>query len=156
MVSTVCVACEARKHLLYACQKFKLLPHNQMVSLLKSNDLCMNCMNAGHFVRQCPSSQRGCKCQKAPPRSPTCTSGEHIFPPEHKTQCSVVYFRNERFQSDLNCFVTCCSVWPQVPSCTTDDVTCKLLPLMALPRKQEGYLTPPPLPLSYLSIWLSA
>ena len=63
-VSAMCVACEVGKHPLYACQKFKLLPHDQMVSILKNHDLCMNCLNAGHFVRQCPSSQRCRKCQK--------------------------------------------------------------------------------------------
>ena len=42
----------------------KLLPHDKKVSLLKSNDLCMNCLNAGHFVRPCPSLPWCCKCQR--------------------------------------------------------------------------------------------
>ena len=59
-----CVACETEKHPLYACTKFKSMPHAEKVSTLKSNDLCMNCLGSGHFVRQCKSVHRCKRCQK--------------------------------------------------------------------------------------------
>lgn len=61
----VCVACKADKHPLHACPKFKSFPHSKMLSTLKSNNLCMNCLKAGHFVRDCQSSHRCRKCQKS-------------------------------------------------------------------------------------------
>ena len=33
-----------------------------MVSLLKANNLCLNCFKSGHFVRQCPSIHRCRRC----------------------------------------------------------------------------------------------
>ena len=59
-----CVVCKAGKHHLYACQKFKLLSHNQKIAVLKDGGICMNCFRPGHFVKQCPSPQRCRRCQK--------------------------------------------------------------------------------------------
>lgn len=60
----VCVVCKSDKHPLYACRKFKSFPHDKMVSTLKHNNLCLNCMKPGHFVRNCQSSHRCRRCQK--------------------------------------------------------------------------------------------
>ena len=59
-----CVACKANKHPLYACTKFKSMSHDQKVSTLKANDLCLNCLGPGHFVKQCKSLHRCKKCQR--------------------------------------------------------------------------------------------
>ena len=64
MVSTTCIACGTVKHPLRTCHKFQSLPHKQMVSLLKSNNLCLNSLKPGHFVKACSSSQRCQRCQE--------------------------------------------------------------------------------------------
>ena len=46
------------------CPKFKLMPHDEMVSTLKGNHMCLNCFGLGHGVRQCKSSYKCKKCQK--------------------------------------------------------------------------------------------
>ena len=62
--TSLCLACKTEKHPLYACTKFKSMPHDKKVATLKMNDLCMNCLGSGHFVRQCKSLHRCKKCQK--------------------------------------------------------------------------------------------
>ena len=62
--SGICILCKSDKHPLYTCTKFKALPHDKMVSTLKSNGLCLNCLRSGHFVRDCTSVHRCKKCQK--------------------------------------------------------------------------------------------
>ena len=64
MVSNQCVVCQNEKHPLYVCPKFKSLSHDQKTSLLKDNNLCVNCLSGRHFVRQCKSMQKCHKCQK--------------------------------------------------------------------------------------------
>ena len=59
-----CIACKADKHPLYACTKFKSMPHDQKVSTLKANNLCLNCLGPGHFVKQCKSLHRCKRCQR--------------------------------------------------------------------------------------------
>ena len=49
---------------MYACTKFKSMPHDQKVSTLKANGLCLNCLGPGHFVKQCKSSHRCKRCQR--------------------------------------------------------------------------------------------
>ena len=44
-LSTKCSLCDADKHPLYACPKFKSLPHESKLSVLKSNKLCSNCLS---------------------------------------------------------------------------------------------------------------
>ena len=45
------VICKFHKHPLYVC--LQSLPHNEMVSTLKSHHLCINCLRPGHFVKEC-------------------------------------------------------------------------------------------------------
>ncbi len=59
-----CVSCKIEKHPLYMCTKFKALPHTGKMSILKANELCINCLRPGHFVRQCRSIHRCKVCQK--------------------------------------------------------------------------------------------
>ena len=59
-----CILCNVDKHPLYACSRFKALNHEQMVSTLKSHNLCLNCLQPGHFVRQCKSLHRCKVCQR--------------------------------------------------------------------------------------------
>ena len=59
-----CIACKKEKHPPYACPKFRALGHDDMASLLKANNLCLNCMRPGHYVRECTSYNRCKHCQK--------------------------------------------------------------------------------------------
>ena len=59
-----CVLCKTDRHPLYLCQQFKTLPHDKMISTLKSNNICLNCLRPGHFLKQCKSLNRCRKCQK--------------------------------------------------------------------------------------------
>ena len=59
-----CILCGTDKHPLYVCTTFKSLPHEKMLSTLKDNNLCLNCLKPGHFVRECKSLHRCHKCQK--------------------------------------------------------------------------------------------
>ena len=63
-INDICVICKPNKHPLYACRQFKSLSHDQMVSILKDNNLCMNCLRPDHFVIHCTSNQMCRKCQK--------------------------------------------------------------------------------------------
>ena len=60
-----CVACKTTKHPLYHCSTFCSLTHDEMTSLLKSNNLCLNCFKSGHFVRQSPSLHWCQRCHGA-------------------------------------------------------------------------------------------
>ena len=55
-----CAVCKTETHPLYICAKFKSLPHDEKVSVLKTNNLCSNCLTRGHFKRQCKSVHK-CK-----------------------------------------------------------------------------------------------
>ena len=57
-----CIACKATKHPLHQCSTFRSLPHDEMMSLLRSNNLSLNCFKSGNFVRQCPSLHRCRQC----------------------------------------------------------------------------------------------
>ena len=59
-----CVVCKTEKHPLYACQQFRLLPHEQKIQTLKMNGFCMNCLKPGHFIKQCKSLHHCKLCQK--------------------------------------------------------------------------------------------
>lgn len=59
-----CVICLSERHPLYACPKFKAMSHEDRRSTLKKNNLCLNCLGSGHFVKQCKSSHRCRKCQR--------------------------------------------------------------------------------------------
>ena len=62
--SNHCVICKTEKHPLYSCIKFRALPQTSKMSILKSNDLCVNCLRPGHFVKQCKSVYRCKVCQR--------------------------------------------------------------------------------------------
>lgn len=55
-----CVLCKPEKHPLYACPRFRSMTHDERVSTLKSNRLCMNCLGANYIVKQCKSLHK-CK-----------------------------------------------------------------------------------------------
>ena len=59
-----CVVCKTDKHPLYVCTKFKSLPHEDKITVLKSNGLCMNCLGSGHFKQQCKLSHKCKVCQR--------------------------------------------------------------------------------------------
>ena len=40
------------------------MSHDEMVSTLKGNHMCLNCFGRGHGVRQCKSLYKCKKCQK--------------------------------------------------------------------------------------------
>ena len=59
-----CAVCKSEKHPLYACTQFKSMPHDKMLSTVRSNNLCLNCLKPGHFSKKCGSLNRCRKCQK--------------------------------------------------------------------------------------------
>ncbi len=59
-----CVVCKSEKHPLYACTRFKSMPHDKMIATIRTNGLCLNCLRPGHIVKQCSSLNRCRKCQK--------------------------------------------------------------------------------------------
>ena len=48
-----CVLCISGRHPLYACPKFKVMSHDDKISTLKKNNLCLNCFGCDHYVKQC-------------------------------------------------------------------------------------------------------
>ena len=62
--SNYCILCKQDKHPLYICSRFKSMNHNQRVSVIKSNNLCMNCLGRNHFVRECKSNHKCKRCQR--------------------------------------------------------------------------------------------
>lgn len=59
-----CVLCKTSSHPLFSCGKFKSLPHDKKIATVKANNLCINCLRSGHFLRQCKSLHRCRECQK--------------------------------------------------------------------------------------------
>ena len=62
--SSNCVVCKSEKHPIYTCAKFKSLSHDEKMSVLKTNNLCSNCLSSGHFKKQCRSIHKCKVCQK--------------------------------------------------------------------------------------------
>ena len=62
--SSNCVVCKTEKHPLYICAKFRSLPHGDKVSIIKTNNLCSNCLTGGHFKKHCKSIHKCKVCQK--------------------------------------------------------------------------------------------
>ena len=62
--SSNCVVCKTEKHPLYVCAKFKALNHDEKNSVLKTNNLCVNCLTGGHYKRQCKSTHKCKICHK--------------------------------------------------------------------------------------------
>ena len=63
--SACCPLCKTEKRCLSFCPKFRSLPHDQKMSTVKSNNICMNCLRRGHFSNNCRSSYRCRKCQRS-------------------------------------------------------------------------------------------
>ncbi len=59
-----CVVCKNEKHALYHCIKFKDMSHDRKLSTIRSNNLCMNCLRGGHFLKECNSFHHCRTCQK--------------------------------------------------------------------------------------------
>ena len=59
-----CVVCKSEKHPLYVCARFKSMSHEDKLSFLKSNGLCINCLRPGHYVKSCRSLHKCKLCQK--------------------------------------------------------------------------------------------
>lgn len=59
-----CFLCKPDKHPLYACPRFKEMPHEAKIATVRSNGLCMNCFASNHFVKQCKSVHRCKRCQR--------------------------------------------------------------------------------------------
>ena len=57
-----CAACKNGKHPLYTCKDFRTMAHEQKMTIVKDNGLCLNCLKPGHFVKKCPSELRCRKC----------------------------------------------------------------------------------------------
>ena len=45
---TNCILCKTERHPLYAFPQFKSLPHDKMVSALRNNKCCLNCLKPSH------------------------------------------------------------------------------------------------------------
>ena len=58
------MACNSGKHPLYTCRKLRLLLQEQMMAILNDHKHCINSLQAGHLVKQCPCGQKCRKCQK--------------------------------------------------------------------------------------------
>ena len=50
-----CTLCKNEKHPLYMCTKFKSLSHDEKLSVLKSQNRCLNCLRTGHIAKHCKS-----------------------------------------------------------------------------------------------------
>ena len=59
-----CILCKTERHPLYFCSKFKSMSHDQKLSVIRSNNLCMNCLKSGHFLDKCRSVHHCKRCQK--------------------------------------------------------------------------------------------
>ena len=59
-----CILCSSERHPLYACPKFKSMSHSDMMSTLRRNNLCTNCLNGRHSAKDCKSSHscKSCQC----------------------------------------------------------------------------------------------
>ena len=57
--------CGPERHPLYACPKFRGMQHDMMISTLKSNGMCFNCLGPKHFTKDCKSMHRCKVCQKS-------------------------------------------------------------------------------------------
>ena len=60
-----CITCKSNTHLLYNCKIFQAYPHSRKLSMAKDNRLFLNCLKPGHFVANCPWSQKCKKCNKS-------------------------------------------------------------------------------------------
>ena len=59
-----CSLCKGQRHPLYACPQFKSLTHDRMLSMVRTHNLCLNCLRPGHMSKSCGSNNRCRRCQK--------------------------------------------------------------------------------------------
>ena len=59
-----CILCKRDVHPLFACSKFKSLPRDRMVATVKANNLCLNCLRPGHYLKHCKSLHKCRECQR--------------------------------------------------------------------------------------------
>ncbi|XP_075163108.1 uncharacterized protein LOC142235734 [Haematobia irritans] len=59
-----CVCCQ-RRHPLYKCFKFSSLSPTEKRSVVSQNNICSNCLNSGHFYKQCKIAARCQQCQES-------------------------------------------------------------------------------------------
>ena len=59
-----CILCITDRHPLDVCPKFKAMSHKGKFSTVKDGNLCLNCLNSGHFAKQCKSSHKCKRCQR--------------------------------------------------------------------------------------------
>ena len=59
-----CMASRLRSHLLNACNKFRSLSREPMMTILKQHGFCLKCLKSSHLLRQSPSFHRCQKCQR--------------------------------------------------------------------------------------------
>ena len=59
-----CILCNAERHPLYVCPKFKVMSHSNKMSTLWKSNFCINCLNGRHTVKDCKSSHRCKRCQR--------------------------------------------------------------------------------------------
>lgn len=114
-----CVACKREKHPLYACTVFKALGHEDRVSLLKSNGLCLNCMRPGHYIRDCTSASRCKRCQK--PHHTLLHIETKRGPPSPETPSTVSVSNHSSVGLCSNVLLMTCRVLVEAPDGSTTE-----------------------------------
>ncbi|XP_059223359.1 uncharacterized protein LOC131997084 [Stomoxys calcitrans] len=61
--TSTCVCCQ-RRHPLYKCFKFLSLSPTEKKSIVSQNNVCTNCLNPGHYFRQCKIAARCQLCHQ--------------------------------------------------------------------------------------------
>ena len=117
--SSVCIACKVDRHPLYICQHFKGLSHDQKVSLLKANNICLNCLASGHHSKSCKSVHRCRRCQGLHHTLLHLDSGRGSHPPNPVTSNSAVNL-------DSSCLLMTCRVIFVSPSGASIEARCLL------------------------------
>ena len=64
-VSGHCVLCGNEHHPLYVCPRFRSMSHDNRISTVRRLNLCMNCLNNSHFIKNCNSLHKCKKCQQS-------------------------------------------------------------------------------------------
>lgn len=57
--------CCGKRHFLYKCFKFLAMPSASKLEFINSKKVCRNCLNVGHFSRDCKSTSRCKSCHLA-------------------------------------------------------------------------------------------
>ena len=55
-----CSVCRGQ-HRLWKCDKFKNQPHQDKWKVVRDQNLCIKCLQSGHFARDCPQTQFKCR-----------------------------------------------------------------------------------------------